>query len=179
MLDKTLAARYANALYATALEARNAAHVLDDLRSVRDTIAAERTLKKTLYHPSIAASDKTEICRSIFGKSVTATTMHFLQVLFAAKRIVYLDPITEVFLNRCNQDNNRAVVKVTSAMPLPSDLHTRLREKITKLLGKEVMLEDEIDPRILGGVKLTLGGDVIDGSVAYKIQKLSVSMAGS
>ena len=99
--------------------------------------------------------------------------MHFLNVLLTSRRFGYLELIRGIFEELFNRETNKVIVKVSSALPLAADLQKQIRTKLEEMLHKEIEMMLEIDPRLLGGVKLTVGGDVIDGSISYKLQKLS------
>jgi F-type H+-transporting ATPase subunit delta len=176
MLDKTLARRYANALYSSAFETRETAVVLADLERIRASIAAIPDFKKVLYNPAITPDEKKKLMADVFSGSINQSTKGFIDTVLDAQRINYLDLIHEAFLFNYNRDNNKAVVRVTTCRPLPQELLERIKTKLTKMLGKEIDMQVQIDERILGGISIDIAGDVIDGSIAYRLNKMSEKM---
>lgn len=61
------------------------------------------------------------------------------------------------------------VAAVTSAMPLKRDQEERLTQILTKTYGREVRLHVGIDPAVIGGLRIHIGDDVIDGTIATRI----------
>jgi F-type H+-transporting ATPase subunit delta len=58
---------------------------------------------------------------------------------------------------------------VRSARPLDAGQQARLADAIRASYGSAVQLEVDVDPRLIGGVVVEIGGDVIDGSIARRI----------
>ena len=61
---------------------------------------------------------------------------------------------------------------MTTAVPLDGRDRDRVASELSKRLGKEVTMKVEVDPRILGGLKVQYGDRLIDASVATRLQQL-------
>jgi F-type H+-transporting ATPase subunit delta len=172
MLDKTLAVRYAQALYDAAANKGVLPAVLSDVAAVKQTIATDSTLRNVLFHPAIPAAEKKQLAKEIWGGSVSAICITFLYILFDAKRINYLDLIYETLSNLCDRQKNIIKARATTVFPLSPETVAKLKQALSKVMGKDVELSTDTSPEILGGIKLTIGDKVIDGSVAYNLKKL-------
>ncbi|MGA4668562.1 F0F1 ATP synthase subunit delta [Propionibacteriaceae bacterium Y1923] len=64
---------------------------------------------------------------------------------------------------------NRTIAKVTAARPLDDDQTARLRQALLKLAGRPVELQVEVDPQVLGGLRVQIGDQVIEGTVAGRL----------
>jgi F-type H+-transporting ATPase subunit delta len=73
---------------------------------------------------------------------------------------------------------NRLVAVVTSAVPLSDVQRDRLARSLAKLYGKELHLNLDVDPDVLGGIRVQIGDEVINGSLADRIDEVSRRMAG-
>lgn len=72
----------------------------------------------------------------------------------------------------------RRVATVTSAAPLPARQRDRLAEALTKQYGVGIQLNAVIDPAVIGGVRVQIGDDVIDGTIAARLADLRLQLAG-
>ena len=65
--------------------------------------------------------------------------------------------------------NNRVVAHVKSAVELSGDQQNKLVAALTKQMGKEVHVNIEIDPKVLGGISIRYADDVIDGTMVNRL----------
>ncbi len=72
----------------------------------------------------------------------------------------------------------RAVATVTSATALSAAQHRRLAEALQTRYGRPVQLNSVIDPSVVGGLRVQLGGDVIDGTISARLTDLRLQLAG-
>ena len=73
---------------------------------------------------------------------------------------------------------NRVVAHVRVAQPLTADQATRLSAALGRLADRNVTLNVVIDPSVVGGVSVRLGGDVIDGSISNRLEQARRSLVG-
>lgn len=72
-------------------------------------------------------------------------------------------------------ENQRALVE--SATELPTDLQSSLKASLFKKYGRELALEFQINPELLGGIRVKVGSDVWDGSVKARLEALKASLS--
>ncbi len=97
----------------------------------------------------------------------------FLQMLFDYGRVQNVTDIIDEF-NRLNDEKNGTVrVKVTTAIELDDEQKAKLSAKFAQVVGaNKVVLEPVVDEEIIGGVVLRSKGNIYDGSVKSKIDKI-------
>ncbi len=74
---------------------------------------------------------------------------------------------------------SEVLAKVTSAVPLTKDEQAALREKLQAHFHQPLDLRFEVEPSVLGGVRVRVGDEVIDGSVKSKLDALAQSLVQS
>jgi F-type H+-transporting ATPase subunit delta len=80
------------------------------------------------------------------------------------------------FAERLDDDRGIQRAHVTSAVALPEDLVQRLRSALALLTGKTIVLERRIDGRLLGGLRVQLGDEVIERSVRRTLDDLRATL---
>jgi F-type H+-transporting ATPase subunit delta len=71
-----------------------------------------------------------------------------------------------------DESRNIAKVDLIAAKEVPEDEVKSLAEKLSTSTGKTVQLKLTVDPTLLGGIKLRMGDQIIDGTVAKKLELL-------
>lgn len=66
---------------------------------------------------------------------------------------------------------DRSIAKVTAAAPLPADQLDRLRAALTRLVGRELDIQLSVDPQVMGGLRVQVGDEIIDGTVAARLDQ--------
>jgi F-type H+-transporting ATPase subunit b len=73
---------------------------------------------------------------------------------------------------------NGSAAEVTSALPLSNEEMDAVKQEVLSKVGKQATVSFRIDPNILGGLIIRIGGKVLDASVAGQLQSLRESIAG-
>lgn len=172
MLKGAVAERYAEALFDIAQEKGLIEKIEQDLRGILEVLGASQDLRRVFYHPQVPVSVKKEVCKEVFGAEVDTYTLNFLSVILDARRELFLKDIVAEYTRRVNETRNIAEVKVVSAVEVPPTYKESLAEALAKVTGKDVRVEYETKPEILGGLVIRIGNRVIDSSVARQLERM-------
>lgn len=173
MLDSTLAVRYARALHRITLTAGNTRVVATQLTEFCGLLESQKLLKKVLYHPAITAAEKVAVVSDLLSGSAEAATLRFITYIISKKRIFHIESMARNFAALLAEDENRITVKVESFAPLSSEQQGSLKAHLTTMLKKDITITTVVEPSLMGGIRLTLGDKVIDGSIAHQLKNLS------
>lgn len=177
MRDRKVAARYAEALLRTAKPAGSLAGCAESYAGVLEVMAANRDLVIFLDSPQVREQEKKEVLQKVFGPRLEPLLLDFFNLLLDRNRIELLRDIGEVFAELVEADQGLVRARVVTAIALPADLETKLRDKLAQVTGKNVVLEKKVDPAVLGGVCVTLGDRIIDGTVRTNLDSLRKKLA--
>jgi len=177
MRDRKVAARYAEALLRTAKPAGALAGCAESYAGVMEIMAANRELVVFLDSPQVREQEKKEVLQKVFGSRLEPVLLDFFNLLLDRNRIELLRDIGEVFAELVEADGGLVRARVVTAIALPADLETKLRDKLAQVTGKNVVLEKKVDPAVLGGVCVTLGDRIIDGTVRTNLDRLRKKLA--
>ncbi len=172
MISSKAAKRYANALLTLTQEQGSLEEVLEDIKTIHNTIKGSRDLQLALKSPIVKPSEKTTILDEIFSKHIGTLAMKFLLLLAEKERAALLPSITEAFFTLYNEAVGIVEVTLKTAYPLERiqlDSITKALEFSTK---KNVHLHVEVVPSLLGGITIQMEDTVIDGSVQHKLNEL-------
>ena len=119
---------------------------------------------------------KKDLVTRVFGPKVSDFTLNFLKVVIDRRRQANLRQIIRAFIDGYHQRMGELVVKVQSAVPLGDAQRGRLTSALKSKFEKEVVLEERVSPRILGGLVLQVGDTRIDGSLRSRLETIGARL---
>ncbi|RKR14742.1 ATP synthase F1 subcomplex delta subunit [Maribacter vaceletii] len=178
MSNSRAAVRYAKAILDLAVDNKSVDAVEADMRSIVSTIAESKELRDVLESPIVNGETKKSALLAVFSGSNTIT-QGAISNLIANKRISILNEVALKYIILNEQLKGKDIAFVTTAVPLTASLEKKVLEKVTKLTGKEVTLENKVDESILGGFVLRVGDLQYDASIANKLNNLQREFTSS
>ncbi len=172
MLNRSVARRYAEAFFTIAREANKIDDFQQELEKVVAAIEEMENLKEYLAHLLIPAAAKKEVIEKIFAGQVSDLTMNFLKMVVDKRRESYISVIVEEYKDMADEHRNVAKAELVAAREVPEEEVKMLTEKLSASTGKSVQLQVKVDPALLGGVKIRIGDQIIDGTVAKRLEML-------
>lgn len=175
-----LAEPYAEAL----LELAQAHHQLEvieqELVALRQLLQQVPELAQLLRRPTVLAARKKALLRQLFAGRLQPLVLNFLLLLVDRGRMVLLERIIQVFQERARQARGTQLARVRTAVPLTPDQAERLSQRLAQLSGaRQVELEVQVDPSLLGGFTVQLGSQFLDTSLRSQLQRLALRLSQS
>ncbi|MFI8103548.1 F0F1 ATP synthase subunit delta [Streptomyces sp. NPDC086023] len=153
-------------------------NVEDELFRFGRIVASNTELRAALTDRTAAASAKGELLRSLLGGKANAATERLVTRLVTAPRGRSLEAGLESLSKLAAERRDRMVATVTTAVPLSDVQKQRLGAVLAKLYGRQMHLNLDVDPAVLGGISVRVGDELIDGSIAERLAEASRRMAG-
>ena len=172
MLNRSVARRYAEAFFSIAQEQNKIDQYQQELEKLVQIIEETENLKEYLAHLLVPANEKKEIVAKIFTDQISSTTLNFLNILIDKRRETYITTISLEYRDMADESRNIAKADLIAAQEVSEEDVKMLAEKLSASMGKTVQLKVLVDPSLLGGVKIRLGDQIIDGTVAKKLAML-------
>lgn len=161
---------YATALFSLGLELNKEKEFLTSLNLVKEQVCDEYI--EFLSTPSIKMSERLLALDGAFGGKIQEEVLSFLKLLVEKRKIkIFYECVTE-YEKLLSAHENVCHAKVTSAVELTDKQLERLKEKLEKLLNKTVVLETEVDKKLIGGISVLADDTLIDGSIYKKLTSL-------
>ncbi|WP_030672345.1 F0F1 ATP synthase subunit delta [Streptomyces cellulosae] len=151
--------------------------VEDELFRFGRIVASNTELRAALTNRKATTPAKSELLRSLLGGRAAVTTERLVTRLVAAPRGRSLEAGLESLTKLAADRRNRMVAVVTSAVPLSDPQKQRLGAALAKLYGRTMHLNLDVDPAVLGGIRVQVGDEVINGSLADRIEDAGRRMA--
>ncbi len=175
----TLSRIYASSLYELADEAGGRDKIMeiaDELEQICDLVQSDRQFREMITSPVIDASRRAEALGRIFGNRVTDLVVRFLIILNRNGRLGHLESIQAAYDQQVQEAFGRIEVDVITASEIDAEARNRIGERIKQALGKEPVMHAYTDPSIIGGVRLRIGDEMIDGSVATRLRRMGTAL---
>jgi F-type H+-transporting ATPase subunit delta len=172
MEDHRVARRYAQALFETALKYDVVGSVEDDLTGINSLLENDPEFRDFLFAPYTSRDEKIGIMDRLFSDRVTALTMQVLRVMLETRREHEIPSVREEYITLRRENEGVIHVSVTSAEPLAQDQRDALLAKLATVLNKRIEADFEVDPQIIGGVRVAYENYVMDGSARGALSKL-------
>jgi F-type H+-transporting ATPase subunit delta len=145
--------------------------VLGDMGNVSEVLKKEPDFSAIMNSRTIKGYEKAEIVRRVFGGKVSELTLNFLIVLARRDRMGLLTGITNRYETLVDFHKGRVLIEATVARPMDEQSKSKLIEQLKQSLESEVKLTLNVDPRIIGGIVLRRGEEVVDNSVKRSLEK--------
>ena len=178
MSNSTVAKRYAQALFELAQEKQILAEVGADLKELSIVIKENPELQALLAAPKLSVDRKKQIISEIFA-GANPVVVNTLQLLVDTKRVSDAADLAEEFLNLAAKSQGIAEATVYSTRELTAEERESISTAFASRVGKKSLtITNEIDPSLLGGIRIQIGNHIYDSSVASKLERLKRELIG-
>lgn len=162
------AIRYARAILETA---SNTAAVNADMDSILAAIEESAELKDFLSNPVTTSDIKLSALNEVFASAQTATKSLF-RLLHENKRFEILADVAQQYKVLFDEMSGTEVATVTTAFPITAELESKVMAKIKEFSSKNILIQNIVDPAIIGGFILRIGDRQYNASVADRLTEL-------
>ncbi|MDQ0160606.1 F0F1 ATP synthase subunit delta [Alkalibacillus salilacus] len=179
MSQSAVANRYAVALFELGKEQTNLPQLEEELASVRYVFEHDETLLAFFDNPRISKDDQKQFVNDVF-KDASQAVKNFLFILIDKGRISEISDIIASFVEMKNEAEGIAEAVVYSVHALSDEEQERIRETFAKKLNKNTLrIRNIVDESIIGGLKVRVGNQIYDGTVARKLQRIEQSVVSA
>lgn len=163
--------RYGEAFAAHIKETIGLETAIAEIKCLKNIITQNPEFAEILQSPEITVKEKFQFINDVLGNNFSQEIILFLKFLIEKRRIGLLTDILDYI--RVNYSHGEAVEAVMrSAYPLDLEAIQKIKKKLEKRLGKKLFFYLELDADLLGGVQVTVGNKVIDGTLRRRLDEL-------
>jgi len=179
MRNRGVASRYAQALLDTSRKVGVLDGVAESYAAVVALYAERPDLGTFLEGPQVADQEKEQLLDAVLGGKIEPVLLNFFHLLLKKGRIEHLVDIQTAFQELVEIDQGYVRARVITAVPLPEDLERDLTDKLASLTGKRITLLKRVDPTVVGGVRVCMGDQVIDGTIQTNLDKMRAQLSAA
>lgn len=180
MKNLKIARRYARALLLMGKEDGQAETYGEELKEFAEVLQRDKGLEMAVTNPIYNAQDRKRVLEKVTGKlQVSKVMTSFLLLLFDKGRVRFVGPINELYQRYVDELKGVARAGLVTASDLSSESVERIRQALSKYTGKDVVLEVEKNPTLIGGIVTTIGDLVLDGSIRTQLLNMKETLKRS
>ena len=179
-MSLAVANRYARALADVVLapgSGVDAETALGQVRAFGALVKESLELTNVLVSPAVSLQQKQNVAQNLGGRlGLSRVVQNFVLVVIKHRRAALLPQMAQALETVLDERLGRVRAAVTSASPLDEIRQNQLREELSRMTGKQVRCEFDVDAALMGGVSVRVGSTVYDGSVSGRLEALRQRM---
>jgi F-type H+-transporting ATPase subunit delta len=170
---------YANSIFDIAKEKNILPQIEEELKVVSDILKEEDNFRNYLNSPGIDIDSKKGFVDKVFAGKISEYIVNLLKLLIDNGRQSVVSEIYKAFVELNDIANNRQRITVITQSNLDSSLLDKIKADVGVKFGKEIILTEQVDESILGGIIIKIGDLVIDGSLAKGLKNIRRNLLNS
>ncbi len=177
---RALARRYARALLdvASTQGPQGSGQLRGELQDFSRLLEADQELHSALLHPALGPERRRRLVAAV-AKSAGGSPLlcRLLELLARSDRLALLPELAEAYGEQLNERDGILSAEVVTAQPLAEAHRQALTTVLGEAVGKRVELKTAVDPTLLGGVLVRIGGRTYDGTLRNRLAALRRRLA--
>jgi F-type H+-transporting ATPase subunit delta len=172
-----MAGRYATALFELARETNAIDQIQRDLIAFDALVAANPDLTRLVRSPVFSAEEQAKALGAVLEKAgISGTAANFLRVVASNRRLFAVREMLRGFNKLVAAHKGEVTAQVTVAEQLNDARMNEIRAALREVTGKDVKMDVQVDPSIIGGLKVKLGSRMVDASLRTKLNSIKIAM---
>ena len=168
----------AHALFAYADQAGKLGEVEEELFRVERLLSANRDLLVAMSNRSATKEARLGVFHDVLGGKVSDVTTAMLERAVGVPRGRRLVPTIELLLEAAARRRDRQIANVSAAVELSAAQRTRLASILKSAYGRDIQINATVDPEVLGGIRVQIGAEVVDGTVLARLDDARRRLVG-
>jgi len=175
--SKRIAARYVNALFEVAQKASALDAVEKDMLTLAKALKETPSFQHFLENPLLTRDSQAQMMTAILNNvGAHKVTQQFFALLARRRRLSILPDMMQQFCDRASVERGEMKAELVAAAPLTPQEVTLVKDRLTKVYGKKIILDVRQQPDLLGGIVVNIGSLRLDGSLAGKLKRLHIGL---
>ena len=177
MKNLSIARRYAKALLLIGKEDGQAENYRAELDGLSQLIAGEPDLGRAINNPLYNPADRRKVLEAVIQKlNLSKTIQSFLFLLFEKGRFGFLESVNVFYQKLADDLKGIARASLVSATELGDDTVDKIRAALSQRTGKDIILDVQQNPELIGGIVTKIGDLVLDGSIKTQLVNMRESL---
>ena len=174
----TTSKEYAEALFELAAGEQVLEETSAGLVTVISALRQTPEYRSLLASAAIGKADRLKALDDAFAGKVPNVLMGVLRMMVSRGHIGSLDNMAREYEELSRQFRGESTARILSAVPIRETEAMAIRTELEKRFGHTVVVQCEVDPSLIGGIRVEVDGRVIDGSIRNKLEQIKDVMNG-
>lgn len=177
--NEAVAKSYAKALFSLARERNQVDAVAAELETIAGVFTSQAAALGFLSRPWVAASAKRAAAADLAARLGLSPLMRdFIGLVAARGRAEYVSAIAAAYRSLDDEAKGRVRVKLRAAINLTDAERDSLGGRLSRMLGgRQLLIEESVDPQLLGGFVAEIGSTILDGSLDTQLARMRDRLA--
>ncbi len=175
-MAELVSARYATALFDVAVEGNKKKELMEELNNINFLFEENKSFMEIYKSPVISNSEKKDLIKKIFEGKVSDYMYNFLRVLVDKNRVSYISGIFNEFKKLYNDSENIAEAIAITAIKLSDEKLEKLKANLCKITNKTIILENQVDKEVIGGMLIKIGEQELDGTLKKRLNEIKENL---
>ena len=173
MIGTNIARRYARAVLEIGVESNTLKDLVAQMTTLAEAYSGSAELRRALDNPLVGHDAKKAILTDVANSAgVSDVARHTLLLMGDRRRLHALPAVAQLLREMADAREGVLRAEVTTAVRLSEGYYDKLRTQLEKMTGQKVVLDINLDPKILAGVIARIGDRVYDGSLRARLDEL-------
>lgn len=173
MKKRSIAHIYATVLIDLCDDTESMNQTVSNMEAVNQMLVKNSLLKKTLQSQNLEMGEKEKLLNELFKGKLSDSLLKFLKIVVEKNLIGIFSEILSSFKRLVSIKMDKIIVRSITTVPLTENEKQTLYTKLQKASTSQIVLEEHIDPKILGGIRLMFSNNkMIDFSLKSKLERL-------
>ena len=172
-----LAKEYGEALFELARDEHLLEEMHGELTEIGALLKTQPDFIKLLSSRAIERDTRIQVVQDTFGGRAHTFIVNFMKLLVEKERFDCFPDCCKWFHQQYNESFGIVEATVTSAVALTDNDQEALRQKLQQISGRQLSLITQVDPPVIGGVRVEMEGRRYDNTIQNKLGRLKQSMA--
>ncbi len=150
----------------------------DELFRFQRTVAGSPALRQALSDASAPADRRAALVADLLAGRTAPETLRAVRETVVHPRGRRIDAVLELHSRVAAERRERFLAHVVAATPLTEEQRDRLAAALGRQYGRAVQLNVDVDPSVVGGLRVRVGDEVVDGTVARRFDVVRRGLAG-
>ena len=171
-MTTAISKEYAEALFELAAGENLLRETSDGLVTVLSALRQTPEYRQLLSSAAIGRKERMQALDDAFQGKVPNVLMGVLRMMIARGHISSLEEMAREYEELSREYRGESVALVTSAVELKEAEAVAIRKELERRFGRTIVLRCQVDPALIGGVRVEVEGRVIDGSIRNKLAQI-------
>ena len=163
---------YGESLYELAKDESLTKLIGEQLAVLQTSFQQEPDFIRLLSSPNLTKAERCQILDDSFRGKVHPYLLNFMKILTEKGYMRFFSDCCDAYTEHYDQDNGILRVTAVTAVALSPEQTEKLTRKLNQITGKEIVLRNQVDSAVLGGVRLDYDGQRLDDTVSHRMDAI-------